>query len=72
MGEARRLATRIAAQGPIAVGRAKAAINQALQADLDVGLAFELEAVTLTFGTEDQKEGMAAFVERRKPAFSGQ
>ena len=71
MGEARRLATRIAAQGPIAVGRAKAAINQALQADLDAGLAFELEAVTLTFGTEDQKEGMTAFVERRKPAFSG-
>jgi enoyl-CoA hydratase/3-hydroxyacyl-CoA dehydrogenase len=72
MAEAQRMAKRIAGQGPIAVGRAKAAINQALQADLDAGLAFELEAVTLTFGTEDQKEGMMAFVERRKPVFRGQ
>ncbi|MGD8997074.1 MAG: enoyl-CoA hydratase-related protein [Anaerolineae bacterium] len=72
MADARRLAGRIARQGPIAVGRAKAAINQALQVGLDVGLAFELEAVTLTFGTEDQSEGMAAFLERRKPEFEGQ
>ena len=72
IAEARRLAQRIARQGPLAVGRAKAAINQALQTGLDAGLAFELEAVTLTFGTEDQKEGMAAFLERRKPEFKGQ
>jgi enoyl-CoA hydratase/3-hydroxyacyl-CoA dehydrogenase len=72
MAEARRLATRIARQGPIAVGRAKATINQALQAGLDVGLAYELEAVTQTFGTEDQNEGMTAFLERRRPEFKGQ
>jgi enoyl-CoA hydratase len=72
MAEARRLAKRIARQGPIAVGRAKTAINQALQTGLDVGLNFELEAVTLTFGTEDQNEGMSAFLERRKPDFKGQ
>jgi enoyl-CoA hydratase/3-hydroxyacyl-CoA dehydrogenase len=72
MAEARRLAQRIARQGPVAVGRAKAAINQAMQTGLDDGLAFELEAVTLTFGTEDQKEGMTAFLERRKPEFKGQ
>ena len=71
MAEARRLAERIARQGPIAVGRAKAAINQTLQTDLDAGLAFELEAVARTFGTEDQKEGMTAFLERRKPEFKG-
>jgi enoyl-CoA hydratase/3-hydroxyacyl-CoA dehydrogenase len=71
MAEARRLAERIARQGPIAVGRAKTAINQALQSDLDSGLAFELEAVTQTFGTEDQEEGMTAFLERRKPEFKG-
>jgi enoyl-CoA hydratase len=71
MAEARRMATRIARQGPIAVGRAKAAINQALQVGLDRGLDFELEAVTLTFGTEDQQEGMTAFVERRRPEFKG-
>jgi enoyl-CoA hydratase/3-hydroxyacyl-CoA dehydrogenase len=72
MAEAQRLAKRIARQGPVAVGRAKAAINQALRTDLDAGLAFELEAVTLTFGTEDQDEGMTAFLERRKPEFKGQ
>jgi enoyl-CoA hydratase/carnithine racemase len=66
--EARRLAERIARQGPVAVGQAKAAINQVQQ----TGLAFELEAVTLTFGTEDQDEGMTAFLERRKPEFKGQ
>jgi enoyl-CoA hydratase len=72
MAEARRLAQRIARQGPIAVGRAKTAINQALQTGLDAGLDFELEAVVQTFDTEDQKEGMAAFLERRKPEFKGQ
>ena len=69
--EAQRLARRIARQGPLAVARAKTAINQALQTSLDAGLAFELEAVTLTFGTEDQKEGMTAFIERRRPEFKG-
>jgi enoyl-CoA hydratase/3-hydroxyacyl-CoA dehydrogenase len=72
MAEARQLAKRIARQGPVAVGRAKTAINQALQTGLDAGLAFEAEAVALTFGTEDQNEGMTAFLERRKPEFKGQ
>ena len=72
MAEAQRLAKRIARQGTVAVGRAKAAINQALQTGLDAGLAFEQEAVTLTFGTEDQDEGMTAFLERRRPEFKGQ
>jgi enoyl-CoA hydratase/3-hydroxyacyl-CoA dehydrogenase len=72
MAEALRLAKRIARQGPVAVARSKVAINQALQTGLDAGLAFELEAVTLTFGTEDQEEGMTAFVERRQPEFKGQ
>jgi enoyl-CoA hydratase len=72
MAGAQRLAKRIAKQGPVAVARAKAAINQAMQTGLDAGLAFELEAVTLTFGTEDQVEGMTAFLERRRPEFKGQ
>jgi enoyl-CoA hydratase/3-hydroxyacyl-CoA dehydrogenase len=71
MAEAQRLAKRIAGQGPLAVGRAKTAINQAWQTDLDAGLGFELEAVMQTFGSEDQKEGMTAFLERRKPEFKG-
>ncbi|MCP4517504.1 MAG: hypothetical protein GY824_20045 [Delftia sp.] len=71
MAEAQKLAQRSARQAPLAVARAKTAINQALQTSLDAGLAFELEAVTLTFGTEDQKEGMTAFMERRRPEFKG-
>ncbi len=72
MKEARALAGRIASQGPVAVAQAKTAINQALQTGLDEGLSFELKAVMKTFDTEDQKEGMTAFLERRKPEFKGQ
>ncbi|UCF61581.1 MAG: enoyl-CoA hydratase/isomerase family protein, partial [Anaerolineaceae bacterium] len=72
MNEARALAKRIASQGPVAVAHAKTAINQALQTGLDNGLSFELDAVMKAFDTEDQKEGMTAFLERRKPQFRGQ
>jgi enoyl-CoA hydratase/3-hydroxyacyl-CoA dehydrogenase len=71
MMEARKLAEHIASRGPLAVALAKKAINQALQSGLDSGLDFELEAVMQTFETEDQKEGMTAFLERRKPDFKG-
>lgn len=70
--EVRALAKQIANQGPIAVAQAKTAVNEALQTGLKAGLAFELEAVMKTFGTEDQKEGMTAFLERRRPDFKGQ
>jgi enoyl-CoA hydratase len=72
LNEARALAKRIASQGPVAVAQAKTAINQALQTGLDDGLSFELEAVMKAFGTQDQKEGMTAFLERRMPQFKGQ
>jgi enoyl-CoA hydratase/3-hydroxyacyl-CoA dehydrogenase len=72
MNDARALAGRITSQGPVAISQAKTAINQALQTGLDDGLSFELEAVMKTFDTEDQKEGMTAFLERRKPKFRGQ
>ena len=42
-----------------------------MQTDLDTGLAYEIEAVSLTFGTEDKEEGMSAFIEERKPEFKG-
>jgi enoyl-CoA hydratase/3-hydroxyacyl-CoA dehydrogenase len=71
MVEARRLAERIARQGPVAVGRAKGAINQTVQTGQDAGLKYERDVVTSTFGTEDQKEGMTAFLEKRKPEFRG-
>lgn len=72
MDEARRLAERIATRGPLAVAGAKVAINQALRTGLDDGLAVELDGVIQAFTTQDQKEGMTAFLERRKPEFKGQ
>jgi enoyl-CoA hydratase/3-hydroxyacyl-CoA dehydrogenase len=71
MVEARKIAERIARQGPLAVSRAKGAIIRTLQTGQDAGLKYEWEVVSSTFGTEDQKEGMTAFLERRKPQFKG-
>jgi enoyl-CoA hydratase/3-hydroxyacyl-CoA dehydrogenase len=71
MVEARKLAERIARQGPLAVQRAKGAVNQTVQTGQEAGLKYERDVVTSTFGTEDQKEGMTAFLERRKPQFKG-
>lgn len=69
--EAHRIAAKIAEMAPLAVGLAKDSINRGLQADLDSGLALETNSVTLTFATEDQKEGMRAFLEKRKARFQG-
>jgi enoyl-CoA hydratase/3-hydroxyacyl-CoA dehydrogenase len=71
MKTARTMAQKIASRAPLAVGRAKTAINKTLEANLDAGLAFEVESVCLLFSTEDKEEGLAAFVERRKPEFKG-
>ena len=71
MKTARIMAEKIASRAPLAVGRAKIAINKTLETHLDAGLAFEVESVCLLFSTEDKEEGMAAFVERRKPDFEG-
>jgi enoyl-CoA hydratase len=65
------LATRIAAQAPLAVRAAKEAIRQADELPLSAGLAFERRAFFLLFGTEDQTEGMAAFTEKRPARWSG-
>jgi enoyl-CoA hydratase/3-hydroxyacyl-CoA dehydrogenase len=71
MAEARKLAERIASRAPVAVAKAKAAIHASQQLPLDKGLAFELDRICETFGTPDQIEGMQAFVEKRKPVFTG-
>jgi len=66
------LAAAIISAGPVGVGLAKACINRSVSLDIDSGLDFEAEAFGLCFGTEDQKEGMAAFLEKRKPTYRGQ
>ena len=68
---ARELAAEISTNGPIAVRHAKAAANRALDVDLISGLEYEADQFALLFATDDAREGMGAFVERRKPEFQG-
>ena len=65
------LATTIAAQPPLAVRLAKQAIDKGLQADTQTALDFELYAAAILFDTEDRREGMRAFIEKRAPQFRG-
>ncbi len=69
--EALEMAQQIAARAPLAVRIAKEAINQALETSLTEGLAYERRVFYLLFATEDQKEGMAAFAEKRPPVWKG-
>ncbi len=71
MDTALALVDAIAENAPLAVANAKRSIERGYEADLDEGLALELESSSTLFGTEDQVEGMEAFLERRKPEFSG-
>ncbi len=65
------LARLLAAKSPLVLARAKELANRALQGDLAASLADEAEAFAQLFASEDQKEGMAAFVEKREPRFTG-
>jgi enoyl-CoA hydratase len=69
--EAMQLAREIAQMPMVAVQLAKEAINRSFETPLDEGLAFERKNFYLTFASEDQKEGMKAFIEKRKPEFNG-
>jgi enoyl-CoA hydratase len=69
--EAKKLANEIASKPPLSVRAAKQAILRAQDTTLEVGLEFERRAFYLLFSTEDGKEGMKAFIEKRKPAFKG-
>jgi enoyl-CoA hydratase len=69
--EALLLAKEIAQMSPIAVQLAKEAINRSFETQLDEGLAFERKNFYLSFASEDQKEGMKAFMEKRKPEYKG-
>ena len=71
LGAAKELAAEIAANGPLAVRHAKAAANRSLDVDLVSGLEYEADQFALLFATEDAREGMGAFAEKRKPSFQG-
>jgi len=69
--EALKLAAEIAARAPIAVQLGKEAVNLAFETSLTEGLGAERRAFNFLFATEDKKEGMAAFVEKRDPKWTG-
>jgi enoyl-CoA hydratase len=71
LDEALELAAEIAARAPIALQLGKEAVNHAFESFLSEGLAGERRAFYYLFATQDQKEGMAAFGEKRNPEWKG-
>ena len=69
MTEAKALASAIIANAPIAVKLCKAAINRGMQCDIETALMYEAEAFGECFATEDQTEGMTAYIEKREKSF---
>jgi enoyl-CoA hydratase len=71
LNEAKKLATTIVAKPALAIRMAKDAVLKAQDLTLTTGLDYENRLFALLFGTEDQKEGMRAFIEKRKPQWKG-
>jgi len=71
LSEAMKLAQTIVAQAPIAIRLAKESVLAAFETSLEEGLAVERKNFCLLFATEDMREGMRAFMEKRKAAFQG-
>ena len=71
MHEAKRLAQLIAARPPLAVRLGKEAVNQAMEVGLGPGLEFERKLFYLLFASDDKREGMRAFLEKRPARFTG-
>ncbi|SFC28822.1 enoyl-CoA hydratase [Flexibacter flexilis DSM 6793] len=71
LSEALSLAAKVAEMSPLAVRLAKEAVNQTYENHLNDGLHFERKNFYMLFASDDQKEGMAAFIEKRKPQFTG-
>jgi enoyl-CoA hydratase len=69
--EAKRVAREIAAKAPVATRLAKEAVDRAYEGGLALGLDYERRALYLAFASADAKEGLNAFLERRRPAFEG-
>jgi enoyl-CoA hydratase len=71
LAEALKLAAQIAARAPFAVQFGKEAVNNAFESSLTEGLIGERRAFYSLFATDDQKEGMSAFIEKREPNWKG-
>jgi len=71
MDEAKKMAAELAAKPPIALKMAKKSINYSGNVDLGSGLEYEQKSCSMLFATEDQKEGMRAFMEKRRPVYQG-
>ncbi len=72
LDEALKLAAKIAEQAPVALQLGKEAVNAAFEMPLAAGVQHERRLFYLLFGTQDQKEGMAAFIEKRKAVWKGE
>ena len=71
MDSVKKIAKRILNKGQVAVRLSKVAANEGMQSDIDRGMTIEADVFALCFATTDQKEGMSAFAEKRKPQFTG-
>jgi enoyl-CoA hydratase len=71
LGEAKAVAQAIAAKAPVATRLAKEMIDHAYETTLSAGIAAERRALYLAFASEDAREGLTAFVEKREPEFKG-
>ncbi|MFA9422327.1 MAG: short-chain-enoyl-CoA hydratase [Sedimentibacter sp.] len=69
MEESYKMAEKIKSNSRVALEYAKEAINKGIETDIETGIAYESNIFALCFASEDQKEGMTAFVEKRKPNF---
>jgi enoyl-CoA hydratase len=71
LGEAKAVAAAIASKAPVATRLAKELVDQAYETTLSAGVAAERKALYLAFASEDAREGLSAFVEKREPNFKG-
>lgn len=69
--EVKNFAEKLMEKSSVALRAAKTAMRKGLNCSLKDGLQIEQDLFAMLFGTEDQKEGMAAFIEKRKPVFKG-
>jgi enoyl-CoA hydratase len=71
LSEARRVARDIAAKGPVATRLAKEAVDRAFEGPLTLGVEYERRLLYLALASQDAKEGLTAFLEKRRPEFKG-